>query len=341
MRIRTNISLAVFMLTLWGSVVADGQESKGTVQAEHQFNASCRLANGLHVAFANETVPTGSIQFSLSMVETQGSDVIHRVFLDESRRFFFGYDVKVEPVPNTRQIRVFILPMSVEYEQRLREHAAFHTRGVSPDFTSPSLFQTESAQLVNEGDVLAIDALVNQSTGVKIVEIIKASREEIPLGSSPARTPIHDFSLDDVELGVTNYRLLIDGELVAGDRPTGGCSGAIIWFYLPDRGRFILSIRPHEGYDFQKIGLIENNKIKFTFGREEYQWISTAAVTGSNGRFNLWVLHDTNYRPELDEGGARLMRRRGRNRQAGSSSGLLVGAADRIEYLFSRTAADR
>src|SRR5713226_6861483 len=162
MRIRTIIPLAVLVFSLLGLVVADGQETKSKVQAEHQFNASCRLSNGIRVAFANETVPAGAIQFSLSMVETQGSDVIHRVFMDESRGFFFGYDVKVEPVPNTKQIRVFILPMSAEYEQRLREQTTFRTRGVSPDFKSPSLFQNESAQLVNEGDVLAIDALVNQ-----------------------------------------------------------------------------------------------------------------------------------------------------------------------------------
>jgi len=337
MRIRTIIPLAVLVFSLLGLVVADGQETKSKVQAEHQFNASCRLSNGIRVAFANETVPAGAIQFSLSMVETQGSDVIHRVFLDESRGFFFGYDVKVEPVPNTKQFRVFILPMSAEYEQRLRGRAAFQTRSVNPDFKSPSLFQTQTAQVLNDGDMLAIDALVNLVTGVKIVEIVKASLEEIPLGGSPAKTyPIRDFTLDDVELTVTNYRLLIDDELVAGDRPTGGCSGAIIWFYLPDRGRFIFSIKPHEGYDFQKTGLIENNKISFTVGREQYQWISTSAVMGVNGRFNLWVLHDADYQPDLDEGAARLMRRGDRVRQPGSRTGLLIGAADRIEYLFPK-----
>jgi hypothetical protein len=130
--------------------------------------------------------------------------------------------------------------------------------------------------------------------------------------------------------------------LIAGAKPTGGCSGAVIWFYVPGRGRFILSLRPHEGYDFQKMGVIENDQISFTVGTDQYQWISSAPVVLVGGRFGLWVLHDTDYRPELDRHAAWLMR--GRNRDGQSSShgketgglGVVIGAADAVDFLLPK-----
>jgi hypothetical protein len=345
MRTKPGVLIILLFSQFCFSSTARAQESKSRGTTEPQFNASARLSNGIRVAFANKTEPPGAIQFAASSIETEGSEIIHRVFIDKESGLFFGYDVKVEPVANTQQIQVSIMPMSASYEQRLRQRAAFRTRGVNSDFNSPSLFQTQAAQLLNDGDMLAIDALINQKTGVKIIEIIKASFEEIPLGGGSAKTdtdPARDFTLDNVELKVFNYRLLVNGEMVAGFGPTGGCSGAVVWFYLPERGRFIFSIKPHEGYDFQRIGMIENNKISFTADGEQYQWISSSPILGINGRFNLWVLRDRDYRPELDEQVASLMRGSSRLRGRGSSTkedtrpGLLMGAADKLGYLLPK-----
>jgi hypothetical protein len=324
---------------------AVAQEARSWSWQRPQFNASARLSNGIRVAFAVQTEPPGAMQFASSYIETEEGEGIHRVFIDKESGLFIGYDVKVEPVPNSRQIKVSIMPMSADYESRLRGRATFRRLGVNPDFKSPSLFQTQAAQLLNDGDMLAIDALVNQKTGVKIVEIIKASFEEIPLGgvsAKPEAGPARDFSLDDVEMKMINYRLLVNGELVAGHGPTGGCSGSVIWFYLPERGRFIFSIRPHEGYDFQRAGQIENNKISFSVGGEQYEWISSSPVLGISGRFNLWMLRDPDYRPDLDEQVASLARGSarlsdpGQGAKDGARPGLLMGAADKIEYLLPK-----
>jgi hypothetical protein len=57
---------------------------------------------------------------------------------------------------------------------------------------------------------------------------------------------------------------------------------------------------PHEGYDFQKVGRIENNKISFTLGGDVYEWTSSAPVVGNGGNWNLWVLHDPAYVSDFD-----------------------------------------
>jgi hypothetical protein len=115
--------------------------------------------------------------------------------------------------------------------------------------------------------------------------------------------PLRDFTLGNVELAVRDHKLTINGEVLGGSRSKAarGVAGALLWFYVPERGRFIFSLMPHEGYDFQKIGRIENNKISFTLGGDAYEWTSSAPIVGtSGGNWNLWVLHDAGYVSDFD-----------------------------------------
>jgi len=76
-----------------------------------------------------------------------------------------------------------------------------------------------------------------------------------------------------------------------------GCSGALLWLYIPGRGRFIFSLVPRDGYDFQKIAVLDENKITFTIDGEHYEWVSSTSILPSGGTWNLWVLRDTKYTP--------------------------------------------
>jgi hypothetical protein len=157
------------------------------------------------------------------------------------------------------------------------------------------------------------------------------SPSEAPASKRPAR----DFTLNDVALGVTNYRLFVNGEMVTADAPTGGCAGAIIWFYLPERGRFILSLQPHPGYDFQKVGVIEHNRILFSLNGDQYEWRSEAPIVGQGGNWHLWVLHEAAYQP--DETWGTLSGRPGRDGRSRPNC-CLIGAANSVELLWHKPA---
>ena len=63
---------------------------------------------------------------------------------------------------------------------------------------------------------------------------------------------------------------------------------------------------------------------------EQYQWISSSPIVGASGHFNVLVLYDRHYRPELpDATGAGTARYRDR-------SSVLIGAADAIEMVLPR-----
>jgi hypothetical protein len=179
------------------------------------------------------------------------------------------------------------------------------------------------AFLIEDGGMFALDVLVNPQTGVKIVDVIKISSGAKQTASNTAKSqPPRDFSPDAVELSVKNFKFLINEQNVLGteNQVRGGVTGAIIWIYLPGQGRFIFSLAPREGYDFQKIGMIQGNKISFRIGVNRYEWISEIPVF-DGGSWNLWVLHDAEYSPQ---------------NELFTAGGYQIGAADRIEFLLKK-----
>ncbi|HEX8638091.1 MAG TPA: hypothetical protein VF692_08520 [Pyrinomonadaceae bacterium] len=189
--------------------------------------------------------------------------------------------------------------------------------------------------VINDGATLALDVLINPQTGVKIVDLIKVSSEAKQSGDKIADEPTaRDFSPDAVKLSLKNFKVLIDNQQFnESENPVlGSVSGTIIWFYLPGHGRFIFSLAPREGYDFQKIGVVAGNKISFKTNDKSYELISAASVFGgaisgggSGGYdsvvWNLWVLRDTDFVPDFADA---------------NPGSYLFGAADRIENIIKK-----
>ncbi len=231
-------------------------------------------------------------------------NLIHRVLVDGEGRFIFGYDLMIELLAASQQFKVYVKPLNAELEKQLRARDAAR---LAPDEqhlkaqVSKTLPRSADAQVIGDGDELALDLLVNRNTGIKIVDLVKVSSvpfrsNEVPFAYPPPR----DFTLNNVELALRDFKLRIDGEEVATKNLARECKGALVWFYVPGRGRFIFSLAPHTGYDFRKAGVIEDNKISFTLDGINYEWISREPViSASNGKWNLWVLHDKDFTPDL------------------------------------------
>ena len=125
----------------------------------------------------------------------------------------------------------------------------------------------------------------------------------------------------------------------------------MLWFYLPGRGRYIFSIIPYEGYPFQNIGKIENNKISFSLDGDLYEWISSSPIIGDGGNWQIWVLRDSSYRPEFEVGWseeklsseekaeleARFnLKSEEELKEFLSQSRYLIGSAESIEFLLEK-----
>ena len=127
-----------------------------------------------------------------------------------------------------------------------------------------------------------------------------------------------------------------------------GASGALLWFYVPERGRFIFSLVPRDGYEFEKIAVLDENKIAFTANGERYEWSSETPILPNGGTWNLWVLHDPNYTPLFGSEilAPKTARKNPNMFVSGSSKPLdapaipqkvMVGGADSMEHLLPKS----
>lgn len=259
------------------------------------------------------------------------NNVIHRAFLDAERGVYFGYDVGIESLVDANRFKLTFKPLSSIDFISISKTVTTNSPSKEPQTTSRSvvlspinLSKYPEPQTIRGGDTVAFDVLINPQTGVKIVDLIKisASGDQLPtisskngkasanrqeaelndqkkqIASSQQLNPASeggptDFTIDAVELNLTSAYLSINGKRFGkgDDSDATNLSGALLWFYLPGRGRFIMSLSPRDGYKFQKLGTISGNQISFEFNGNKYEWISTSPILAVGKRsWNLWVL---------------------------------------------------
>jgi len=328
------------------------------------------VADGGYVAFRSETSGPGSTQTKdnplASLLYSQAfageNRVIHRVLTVADRRVVFAYDLAINSDPATKKFSVSVLPADEAFRRSflkdsapLRAHEGFAT---FPKSTTP--------QTLDDGDAVSLELLVNRESGVKIVDVVKVTFDRSSLRENYLDAAPRDFTPDAVTLSVKSYELSIDGMLIGKSKSKIGCAGSLLWIYIPDRGRFIFSLVPREGYAFQKIGLLDDNRIEFEVNNQFYEWISGASILATGGVWNLWVLHDPDYTPFFGadnpalKGGPnkpnvferledRLLTRQGitllRNGGPGKAKGkqsvdapqrVIIGGADSMEHLLPK-----
>jgi hypothetical protein len=266
-----------------------------------------QVSNGGFVAFRSETPGSKSVPESKSLASLLYSQafagenrIIHRVLTDAQQNVVFGYDLWVSADPSSKKFSLAVLPADEAFRRTfLKDYTPLRPNG--PFATFP---KSTSPQTLDDGDAVSLELLVNNESGVKIVDVVSVTFDRSTLRENHLESAPKDFTLDAVELGVKNYSLLINGTLVSKSKSTLGFTGTLLWFYVPDRGRFIFSLVPREGYDFAKIAVLEDNRIEFTVNNERYEWLSSESILPTGGTWNLWVLHDTHYTPLFgSEGG--------------------------------------
>jgi len=252
-----------------------------------------------------------------------GEGTIHRLMWDRRQHVYFGYDVSIEALaePNTYRMSFGELTLSAKDTYVLGGDPSSWTSLPAPDWGGPAV------RTVRAGDVLALDLLTNNTTGQKIVDYVTVQGPT----AKPAADPWHadfiyetgtprDFRADDAALEIRLPRLGVNGDLGSSASNTGDVVyGAAVWFYLPMRGRFILSLTPHPELGFRSAGEVRGSSLTFTAGNDTFNLVAGGRIAPGSGPFNLYVLNDPTWRPTASE-----------------SNSVQWGAADRLEQLTGK-----
>jgi hypothetical protein len=276
--------------------------SLAAAQEETRRNQVVSLVEGGFVAFKSEIAPAGPIIASAAVREMPGefraqafvdeNHVIHRVLSDAAGKYIFAYDVIIEAVPVSKMFNIAVAPLDSQTEKKLLTSSVDRQ-----PLHIATLPESAEPHILDDGDSIALDLLVNQRTGLKIVDIVKVSFDRANFWEEKPGSLPRDFTLEAVALRMVDFRLLVDGNLVGAGKPGTDFTGALIWCYVEGHGRLIFSLVPRDGYQFQKVGTITDNKIEFTLNGKRFEWLSSEPILPSGGSWNLWVLHDPKYTP--------------------------------------------
>jgi hypothetical protein len=278
----------VFVLCFWSVLALLASGDKVSAQSREGGYGSFGI-KGVTVLFMSDLQPPSSNSETADWLSAS-DDVIHRILYDKARSLNFGYDLRVEPVEGSTKVRVSVEPISRSAMNRVRED--FDRSGKT--MPEPSdILRYPAPQVVQDGDAFSLEIAVNRHTGVKLVDLLMVSRDQLKIQQfAEDQYPAREFTIDDVHMTMSSSKFLMNGNPIPGG---GGMSGPVLGFVTPDRGRFLLSFRPYEGYAFRKAGVILVNKMTFTIDGDRFELVSTKPVMNAGGKWDLWVLHEPDY----------------------------------------------
>jgi hypothetical protein len=233
--------------------------------------------------------PSPPLAGSISGGVKLDSSSMHRYLTDSAQRKYFGYDIQIEPLPQSNTYQVTFRPLGIGADKINPNDATGWTLLPLPVYPAP--------QTVHGGDTIALDLFTNAATGQKIVDYIRIqnkSREVVYADSGPAR----DYSISDVELRLMEPRVSINGNVLpATNNFMGGVTGNAVSIYLPEHGRYFLSLVPHPELGFQKAGEIHGSSLTFTAGTDTITLECNGRIASGSAPYNLYVLFDPAWRP--------------------------------------------
>jgi hypothetical protein len=254
----------------------------------------------------------------------------HRFFYDETAHDYFGYDFVIQLEPTSGSYLLSFHDLSI---------GPLDFPNGSRDSLDPSLWKKltipplPAPTVVKTGDVVPVRVFVNPDNGRTLVDNLTVPLTPVstrtvgpngPMLLSQMRTvmmqtamapslrppepvtgPAREYSVEDVELRIQPMRVSVNGGASGGVGRSRGASGSLVWLYVPDHGRYVLSLAPRPDLGFTKAGEVRGNVVTFTIGKDRVEIESGSMAVVGDAAYVLYVLHDAEWAPTAQgQGGA-------------------------------------
>jgi hypothetical protein len=256
--------------------------------------------------------PSGSAPEDINTVyhgrSSPGKSYFTRTVMDRAKHEFFGYEVLLVEQQSGIYLATFgKLPLtSMEASASAAGNDQWSIRPVV----------LPEPRIVHDGDIIAIELMTDATTGDKVIEDLtiepfshRASIGSPLLGGGGAGQPgeravptvagsPRDFSPADAEMRLTQPRVTLNGTVQPpAGRAARNVTGALVWFYIPGRGRYILSLAPRPRLDFHKVGEVRGGKISLMLNGDAITLECFSEIATGHNPYNLYVLHDSKWEP--------------------------------------------
>jgi hypothetical protein len=273
--------------------------------------------------FTLATKPPSTVWVSLSDSQQEGRDpgdgtVIHRIVTDLFRRTYSAYDLVLEArKDDPESLLATVRPQSETYSRRPGPEWTFVP---PPSFPAP--------RVVQDGDTLEVGVFMNPDTGQQVVDTVTFDVKQgpmvlqdaqkllemlrqaattqpasidvlrpIPVREAPANhEPPVEFRGEDSDMRIWHPSAIVNGNPGFSAR-SSTADGPLPWFYLPGRGRYVLSLLPRQGAGFIKAGEIRGSTITIVMGSDTIELWTDVSVASGDSPYFLYVLHDSNWEP--------------------------------------------
>jgi hypothetical protein len=317
-------------VTVSGSFSASNGGGGSTISGSGQI-----IGGGMGAVLGGRQIGTGSLQVNLRTDpqplnflglttsyhgrSNSGISYFNRTVMDSLKHEYFGYEVLLEE-QQQGTYRVTFGPLAAT----AMEMAAMGAPARQWSLRTPAL---PESKIVHDGDVLSVALMADAATGEKLIEdiTVKPFSQQLPpppmlVGTTGAWQPgarrvptvegtARDFSVGDAEMRLTQPRLTINGAEESFTRSQAGparlssiplmrnATGSLVWFYVPGKGRYILSLVARPELDFKKAGEPRGGAIKFTLEKDTFILECPMEIAEGHAPYNLYVLSDPLYEP--------------------------------------------
>lgn len=243
---------------------------------------------------------------------TNGPTFYTRILLDRTNHAYLGYELLLEQQQTGRyrvtfgRLGVTPLDLAAGDLSTPPHNSPDPQKPTDLAWTSLPLPALPEPRVINEGETFSIVLLVDAATGARLIDDIKidSSRPvrpgnvlQIPTVSGTAR----DFVVSDAELDIVQPRITLDRSVQSTWGPgLRNVHSSLVWLYLPEHGRFILSLLPRPALGFRRAGEVRGGVIAFTLSGHSVKVECMNPIAPGHAAYNLYVLHDQSWEPTAE-----------------------------------------
>lgn len=271
-------------------------EGAAVAQERPTWGPAVSFPNGTFIQTGIGTIPPGEAGTTVSntsvataATSTREQGVFRRVLkLSDGRAII--YELAVRRLDEGKQFEVTLgswTPTPGEAREMEIDPARVETNFLS-NYSAPLT--------IKDGDMLALDVLVNPRTGVKLVDYFRITSRQpvVRRGIGEMSAAARPIEIGDVEFMVENFELRLNGRSIHTSK--GGMGGRFLWLDVPQTGRFIFSLTPlSEADGFHRSAYLTRQQIVFANGADKYELTSEHPIIPASGVFHLWVRLDPTF----------------------------------------------